>query len=117
MNKPGARKSLRIGDLLKPHSKALTLGVLAAIGEGVANLLQPWPLKLVLDNVLKSQPAHGWLNQLILSTAGADKLAALKFACAAVLGIAALDAICSYAQKNLTTRVGQWIMHDLRQTL
>ena len=25
------------------------------IGESVANLLEPWPLKIVLDNVLKSQ--------------------------------------------------------------
>ncbi len=117
MKKPGERKSLRIGDLLKPHSRALTLAAIAAVGEGIANLLQPWPLKLVLDNVLKSQPVHGWLNQMVLSIAGADKLAILKFSCAAVLVIAALDAICSYAEKSLTTRVGQWIMHDLRQTL
>src|SRR5260370_14252337 len=107
MNKPGERKSLRIGDLLKPHARALTLGAIAAIGESVANLLQPWPLKLVLDNVLKSQPAHGWLNQLVLSIAGADKFAVLKFACAAVLANAAIHALCSYAEKKLTTRVGQ----------
>ena len=28
-----------------------------------------------------------------------------------------LDAICSYAEKYLTTSVGQWITHDLRRTL
>ena len=72
MKKPGERKSLRIGDLLKPHSRALTLAAIAAVGEGITNLLQPWPLKLVLDNVLKSQPVHGWLNQMVLSIAGAD---------------------------------------------
>src|SRR5712692_7020520 len=108
MKKPGERKSLRIGDLLKPHSKALALGALAAIGEGVANLLQPWPLKIVLDNVLKSQPPHGWLSRLILTVAGDDKFAVLKFAAVMVLAIAALDAVCSYAEKSLTTRVGQW---------
>jgi len=93
------------------------LGALAAIGEGVTNLLEPWPLKIVLDSVLKSQPMHGWLNNLVLSVAGADKLAVLKFASAAVLVIAVFGAICSYAQKSLTTSAGQWVMHDLRQTL
>src|SRR2546426_9554295 len=114
---PGEPKSVTIRDLLRPHSKALALAIVAAIGEGIANLLQPWPLKIVLDNVLKSQPAHGWLSRVVLSTAGEDKLAILKFAAAAVLVIAAVDAVCSYAEKSLTTRVGQWVMHDLRQML
>jgi ATP-binding cassette subfamily B protein len=118
MNKqPQKRKPLTIRDLLRPHTKALVFGTLAAIGGGVANLLEPWPLKVVLDNVLKSQPAHGWLNRLILSAAGPDNLAILKFAAAAVLAIAVFGAICSYAQKSLTTTVGQWVLHDLRQTL
>src|SRR5216683_8286633 len=111
------RKPLTIRDLLRPYTKALVWGTIAAIGDGVANLLQPWPLKVVLDNVLKSQPAHGWLNQVVLSMAGADNIAILKFCCAAVLAIAALDAVCSYAEKSLTTSVGQWVTHDLRQIL
>jgi ATP-binding cassette subfamily B protein len=113
----GKRKPLTIRDLLKPYTKSLVFGILATIGGGVASLLEPWPLKLVLDNVLKSQPARGWLSQLIFSSAGDDKLAILKFAAAAVLAIAVFGAICSYSQKSLTTTVGQWVLHDLRQAL
>ena len=113
----GKRKPLTIRDLLKPYTKSLVLGILAALGGGVASLLEPWPLKLVLDNVLKSQPAQGWLNQLILSSMGDDKLAVLKFAAVAVIAIAIFGAICSYSQKSLTTTVGQWVLHDLRQAL
>src|SRR5438874_6017461 len=116
-NPPDQPKTLRIPDLLRPHSRALALAAIAAIGEGIANLLEPVPLKIVLDNVLKSQPAHGWLNRVLLSISGPDKLAALKFAAAAVLVIAVVDAICSYTEKSLTTSVGQWVTHDLRQTL
>ncbi|MGD0297006.1 MAG: ABC transporter ATP-binding protein [Bryobacteraceae bacterium] len=111
------RKSLTIKDLLKPHSKILLLGLIAVIGEGIANLLQPWPLKIVLDNVLKSREIHGWLNSLIQSTVGPDRLAALEFAAAAVLAIALIDAVCSYTEKYVTTSVGQWVMHDLRLML
>jgi ATP-binding cassette subfamily B protein len=111
------RKSLTIKDLLKPHSKILALGLVAVIGEGIANLLQPWPLKIVLDNVLKSREIHGWLNAFIRSTVGTDRLAALEFAAVAVLAIALMDAVCSYTEKYVTTSVGQWVTHDLRLML
>lgn len=93
------------------------LGILAAIGDGVANLLDPVPLKIVLDNVLQSKPPAGWLNRLYLSVAGTDKLAIIEMAAISVLIIATFGALCTYAEKLLTTSVGQWVMHDLRQTL
>ena len=49
-------QKLTIRELLKPHMAALTLGFVAVTGEGIANLLEPWPLKLVLDSVLRSRP-------------------------------------------------------------
>jgi ATP-binding cassette subfamily B protein len=106
-----------ISELLKPHVKALLIGGLAVLGETLANVLEPWPLKIVLDNVLKSRPIHGWLNPLILATFGDDKLTLLKFAAFATLAIAVLGAACSYIEKYFTTSVGQWVMHDLRRTL
>ena len=110
-------KPLTIRELLRPHFKLLAMGLAAVIGEGIANLLQPWPLKVVLDNVLKSREMHGWLNHLIFSAAGDDKLAILKLAAIAVLAIALVDAVCSYMQKYITTSVGQWVTHDLRRML
>ncbi len=95
------------------------MGVLAVIGEGAADLLQPWPLKIVFDNVLQAGQPHsrGWINRQIVTLIGADRLAILKFAAVAALVIAIVGAICSYAEKYLTTSVGQWVMHDLRRTL
>jgi len=116
-NRRATIKKLTIRELLKPHVTALTIGFIAVVGEGVANLLEPWPLKIVLDSVLRSRPMHGWLNQFIQSTVGGDQFAILKFACAAVLGIAVLDAVSSYTEKYFTTSVGQWVTHDLRRTL
>ena len=116
-NRRATIKKLTIRELLKPHVTALTIGFIAVVGEGVANLLEPWPLKIVLDSVLRSRPAHGWLNQFIQATVGGDQFAILKFACAAVLGIAVLDAVSSYTEKYFTTSVGQWVTHDLRRTL
>ncbi|HKE32849.1 MAG TPA: ABC transporter ATP-binding protein [Candidatus Angelobacter sp.] len=111
------RGRLTIRKLLRPHAGALAWGALAVIGETAANLLQPWPLKIVIDNVVQSKETHGWILRLLHAFAGTDKLAIVKFACIAVVVIAALDAVCTYAEKYLTTSVGQWVTYDLRRTL
>jgi ATP-binding cassette, subfamily B, bacterial len=110
-------QKVTIRELLRPHHKALALGVLAAVGNGIANLLGPVPLKIVLDNVLKSKDGNGWLSAFIFSFAGSDKLAVINFAAVAVMVIALFGAFCAYSEKLLTTSVGQWVMHDLRQTV
>ena len=108
-------KRYRIWILLRPHSKTLAVGLLAAIGESVAGLLEPWPLKIVLDNVLRSKPGHGWLNQWILSTVGRNGTSILELAVGSLAVIALLDALCSYKESFLMASVGQWVMHDLRR--
>jgi subfamily B ATP-binding cassette protein MsbA len=110
-------KGFTITSLLRPHLKLLVVGFVGVLGEGVANLLEPWPLKVVLDNVLKSKPAQGWLNTWILSMFGHNTLGVLNFAALAVLVIAIVGAGCSYVEKYVTTSVGQWVTHDLRRTL
>ncbi len=113
-----AREKVTIRELLKPHHKALALGVLAAVGDGIANLLGPVPLKIVLDNVLKSKAGDGgWLSAFIVSFVGSNKLAVINFAAIAIMVIALFGAFCAYSEKLLTTSVGQWVMHDLRQTV
>ena len=109
------KKRLSIRELLKPHVVALSVGLLAVAGEGAANLLGPWPLKIVLDDVLHARENHASAARWIHVLLGTDRLAILRFACLAVLAIAALDAIASYLEKYLTTSVGQWISHDLRR--
>ncbi len=111
----GRKGRLRIRELLKPHLGALAIGLLAVAGEGAANLLEPWPLKIVLDEVLRARDNHPAVGHWVHALVGSDKLAMLRFACVAVLAIATLDAVASYLEKYLTTSVGQWISYDLRQ--
>jgi subfamily B ATP-binding cassette protein MsbA len=113
----GASRSLTIRDLLQPHARLISIGLIAVIGEGIANLLEPWPLKVVLDNVLRSRAGDGWLNRFIASHFDGDKLRILEFAALAVLVIAVVGGLCSYVEKSVTTSVGQWVTHDLRRAL
>ena len=113
----GTRKRLTIRQLLKPHTYSLGLGFLAVLGESAANLLQPWPLKIVLDDVFRAHAGKSGLPDFVYHFLGANKFATVKFACFAVIAIALLDAISTYAEKYLTTSVGQWVTYDLRRAL
>ena len=116
--KPGSKsRALTVGDLLRPHWKLLSVGVAAVIGEGVANLLDPWPLKIVLDSVLGAKSKGGWLNDWIAKLSGGDQMLTLELAVAGTLLIAAVGALCGYAEKYITVSVGQGILHNLRRTL
>jgi ATP-binding cassette subfamily B protein len=111
------KNRIQISYLLRPHWKTLAVAFIAVIGESAADLLEPWPLKVVFDYVLGSKKMPDWLAGIVDSVAGHNKLDILFFAALSVIVIAAVGAIGSYGEKYLTTSVGQWIMHDLRRTL
>ena len=113
---PAKSNWLKIAELLRPHWKALSLALVAVIGETVTDLLEPFPLKIIVDQLGHSKPLPAWLAGIV-SHLGQNKFAVLNFAVLAVAVIAIVGAICSYAEKYLTTSVGQWVMHNLRRTL
>ncbi|MGA9884497.1 MAG: ABC transporter ATP-binding protein, partial [Candidatus Acidiferrales bacterium] len=108
---------LKITRLVRPHWKALAVAMVAVLGETLADVLQPWPIKVVVDNILQSKHLAKWLAGPIAHLFGTNKLAILNFAVAAVAAIAILDAISSYIEKYMTTSVSQWVAHDLRRVL
>jgi ATP-binding cassette, subfamily B, bacterial len=122
-NQPGAsqaargHKRLSLRQLLKPHAGSLAIGFIAVLGETVANLLQPWPLKIVLDEVFHKHTGKSQVSSFLHRYAGTDQLFIIKVACFAVLAIALLDAVSSYTEKYLTTSVGRWVTYDLRRIL
>jgi len=111
------KPKLRIGHILRPHWKTLAAALAAVAGETVADVLQPWPIKVVVDNVVQGKALPRWLEDLVSTLFAGDKYATLNFAVAAVASIAVLDALSSYAEKSLITRVSQWVAHDLRQAV
>jgi subfamily B ATP-binding cassette protein MsbA len=116
--RPGvSARKIKITRLLRPYWKLLALAFVAIAAESATDLLEPWPLKLVFDYVFGSKRMPDWLARMLGGVVGTDKLSVLNFAAAAVLLIAAVSAVSTYAEKYLTTSVGQRVMHDLRHTV
>ena len=95
----------------------LVFAFLAVLGEAATDLLEPWPLKIVFDYVFGAKHLPAWMSTLLGATFGLTKVDILHFAILAVILIALAGALSAYAEKYLTTSVGQWVMHDLRRVL
>jgi subfamily B ATP-binding cassette protein MsbA len=110
------RKTYRatIAGLLSGHWGALLLGLVAVGVETAAALLEPWPIKVVLDTVLRAKALPAPLSRALAATVGGGSLGVLEFAAAAVLLIAIIGAIGSYVEKQCVTGLGQRVTHELR---
>src|SRR5262245_51690254 len=105
---------MRLARLLAPHRRRLALAFAAMLVESGAELLEPWPLKIVFDHVLGSKPLPGWAPTWLATS---DRWVVLNAAALAVLVIAAVGAASSYAEKHLSTTVGAHVAYDLRRLL
>jgi subfamily B ATP-binding cassette protein MsbA len=103
--------------LLRPHWKKLLLTTIAVVGVSAADVLQPWPLKIVLDSVLAGRQMPHWVASFANFAFGGDKRSILNFAVLSVIVITAVESVGSYVQSYFTTSIGEWAAHDIRCTV
>jgi ABC-type multidrug transport system fused ATPase/permease subunit len=104
-----------IRTLLRPYHGTLLVILFAMIVQTVMSVAGPWPLKIVLDNVVGSHKLPPWLDHVLSPVLGSGTKMQIAFAAAiAAVVIAALGALGSYVANYYTTSVGQWVANDLR---
>jgi len=104
-----------IWDLLHPYRGSLAMILAAMLVQSLMTLAAPWPLKIVIDNVVVGRKLDPWLAGLmkpLLTHAHRMHLAVI--AGIAVIVIAILNAAASYLANYFTESVGQWVANDLR---
>ncbi|KNG91892.1 ABC transporter ATP-binding protein [Pseudaestuariivita atlantica] len=106
----------RMGPHLKNHRRKLTLGFLAMIGVALAEIMRPWPIKVVFDGILIPQEnpdaVTGWLMSVFGN--GDFLLGAMA---AAILGIALLGGAMGFMQAYMIAAVGQKVVAQIRLDL
>lgn len=101
--------------LAEPYRLPLAVAFLAMALESAAGLWEPWPLKLIFDQVIGRTPVSSAVARW--SPFGTGPLDLLNTAVAALVAIAVIGALASYIEKYLSTSVGQRVTHDLRRVL
>ena len=111
---PASGKMRLIRELLSPYHGWIVIILLAMVVETAMSLAAPWPLKVILDNVVGTHKAPEWLVPFRGSLLGGHKMELAILAGIATVVIAALGAVASYIDNYYTESVGQWVAHDLR---
>jgi len=104
-----------IRSLVRPYRWSLVLVLSAMIVETLMSVAGPWPLKVVLDNVVGTHHLPSWLVHLLVSMPdGAGKREIALWAAVGFILIAAIGAAASYLDSYWSESVAQNVAHDLR---
>jgi ATP-binding cassette subfamily B protein len=101
---------------LRGRKGQLCLGLILATSVMLMRLLTPWPLKLVIDNVILGRSLPSMLSFDWLQT-DSNPLVLLYVLVAAILAIAFGRGLFYYHQKIVMSRLGINIVADLRRDL
>jgi ABC-type multidrug transport system fused ATPase/permease subunit len=107
-----------VSGLIRPYRSTLAVILLCMLVETAMSLATPWPLKIILDNVIGDHKLTPWLHHLLhpMLERG-DKLHVAALAAVALVLIAMVGSVASYIDNYYTESVGQWVAHDLRMRL
>jgi hypothetical protein len=70
---PQFSAKIKIARLIRSHWKSLAVAFIAVLGETFADVLEPWPIKVVVDNILQSKHLPAWLGGTIAHFFGTNK--------------------------------------------
>ena len=101
---------------LRSESWHLVTAALCVLGLVAAQLASPWPIKIIIDNILLGKPLSPRMN-VLAGILQADKMMAIATVSIAIFAIALLRGLFSYSQIFITSRIGFHIVHSLRLEL
>ncbi|MBO0875476.1 MAG: ABC transporter ATP-binding protein [Pseudonocardia sp.] len=107
------RELWRFKDYARPERRRLLLGVLMRAGELLADLAAPWPLALVIDDLLKGERKSGVLHE-IARWFGGSAVAMLAVAAVAVLLSTAASGVFDYLGDVFMNGAGERITSRIR---
>ena len=96
---------------LQPYRSLFFFALLQVVFIGAVELLKPWPLKIIIDNVLSRQPV-AWS---LMAQWSREQL--LLVVCVALVGIYTVLGVLNLINNHTTIRIGQSMVNDLRGRL
>jgi subfamily B ATP-binding cassette protein MsbA len=103
--------------LLRPYRKWLAIIFIAMLFETFMSLAAPWPIKIIIDNVIQKDPlpsALDWLNGTAITT---DYNSMAAAAALAMLLFVVVGSVAGYLNSYYTESVAQFVANDLRKRM
>jgi ABC-type multidrug transport system fused ATPase/permease subunit len=100
-----------------PYKISLIIIFIAMLVETFMSIAAPWPLKIILDNVVGKHSLPGYLTWLNNFSAGEHTMKLAIFAAIGVIVITVIGSISGYIENYYTESVSQYVANDLRLRL
>lgn len=97
---------------VRPYRKWILLIFAAMIIEALMDIASPWPLKLIIDNVIGTHTMPSWLQWITVDDA--NKIALASTAAILLVVFAVIGAAAGYADSFFTESVAQYVANDTR---
>ena len=104
-------------ELLRPHRRRLAVILAATLVQTAMSLAVPWPLKVILDNVVGNRPPPQWIGWLLQPRGGQSKVHIAEAAGMVTVMIAVVTGIAFYVGSYYTETISQCVGNDLRVRL
>jgi ABC-type multidrug transport system fused ATPase/permease subunit len=103
--------------LSRRYRKWVVVIVIAMLAETLIGLATPWPLKIIIDNIIENRPLPGWLQWVNEWLPGNNKMQLATLAALSFVLIAALGSVATMIENYYNEKVSQHIANDLRRKL
>jgi ABC-type multidrug transport system fused ATPase/permease subunit len=110
----GKSMSAFVLELIRPYRSQLIIVFVAMLVQTGVSLAAPWPIKVVIDNVVGNHRLADWLAWVHDLPVAQTKMGLAAVAALTVIVLAVIGAAASYVENYFTESVGQWVAHDLR---
>src|SRR5262245_7332761 len=107
---------LRVLPYVRPYWRLGAASVWLTIGAGASGLLAPWPLKLLVDNVIGQEPLPAAITT-VLGELGSHRFLFLAFTVVAGLIVAVIGGGIHVLNSYVNTKLEQRIIADFRSDL
>ena len=104
-------------ELIRPYRRTIAVILAATLVSMAMSLAAPWPLKVILDNVVGGHPPPAWIAWLFPMVRGTSRTHFAAAAGIATVAIAVVSGAAFYAASYSTEKLGQCVGNDLRVRL
>lgn len=103
--------------LVRPYKKWMTIIFTAMVLETLMSLATPWPLKILIDNVIGHHKLPHWLSWMERVFPAENKMQFAAVAAVSLIVMAAIGALAGYLNSYFTESIAQYVSNDLRRRI
>jgi subfamily B ATP-binding cassette protein MsbA len=98
----------------RPYRRYIWVILLAMLVETLVGLATPWPLKIIIDNVVDKHPLPDWLKWMNHFFHGENSIELAAIVALSYIALIAIDSLAKFLDSYYNEKVAQYVANDLR---